>query len=880
MKFFSSISRILATFAMVCTFAFSCQEPEVSNVGDFDIKIKEVSADYVDVIITAPHKVDVAYMVTSEPMATTPAVLFKSGTGSTIVTVEPGQELRITENLVQDSDHYLYAAAMLDAKNYSKIIELQFKTESYNFTDLITVVDTYNDGFKVHITVPKETKEKGNVIRYGSTSQAFYNLMKYQKGGERGVDLNAIAANGDPYSMFVKNDSTIVVNDDNIIKLDENGDPVLDEQGQPKDIHDPIAPGEPTIFLAGECRWGSPDEYAAIMGFHLPETHSYSIPLYDHSKGWTGAFDKITFKTAEPASFDADFEIRIPDDEIEVIDAIVYFDKGENVTSYFYMIVDNATYNEIKQIYLDGNEDWYQWFLTSYIAFYEWGVMPLTETTFVHAGASFQGNYLVGGEDYHVLVTAFGDEDGMKQKFFHKQFKAKDKTKVAPVIEVTAVNTDDPYVASFNVKAPNKDLAGSYWGCNYSREFELMFNLKKTYEDILYGNYMFAVDEIAAINSDAGLTVSFPTLDGEVTRFAAYGCNDEYTFNQIDPAKEGKGWADYHAPMAAKKDPVTSTLFDELQGDWTATATIIAKEQADDGSIVSYNIPHSSKVTVSGSAPELPAALDNSVYALYSGKSKDEVDGMFEELGILTDQFTEYRLEGQNRLLCNGFIDFDYHKNPGRMTFRSPYDLFIAQDYSSVDVPMLMYDFGPKWFLEVCADGKVIVPFNSTYLPPMLNWPGYPFYVGGVGSGMAFYDATEEYPGFPVEISADRNTMTIKPIVVGSDTFYMNALGLSGTTGQMEIIATIISEIVLTRGWKETASSAAPAYEPAPSMVQAVTIDGSPVTELPQRRVFKSMTDFSEGPRMDCSAHETPNIVTMKMVEETTAKLLKKYNLE
>ena len=42
------------------------------------------------------------------------------------------------------------------------------------------------------------------------------------------------------------------------------------------------------------------------------------------------------------------------------------------------------------------------------------------------------------------------------------------------------------------------------------------------------------------------------------------------------------------------------------------------------------------------------------------------------------------------------------------MTFRSPYDLFVAKNYNSVDVPMLVYDFGPKWFLEVLEDGSVV----------------------------------------------------------------------------------------------------------------------------------------------------------------------------
>lgn len=861
---------------------------ENTTPKEFGLTLKTVSSDYVEIEVSAPGELAMAYKVTSGPQAMAAAVLFKENSGSTKVTVKDGQVLKITENIVQDATHYIYAAAKLDDKKFSSVIEIEFKTDPYVFEELVTVVDTYYDGYKVHITVPQETKDRGNVIRYGSTSLAWYNLLKNSKGGDA-VDLNAVAANGNPYGNYVKNDSTIVMNDMNVIALDSNGNPILDSDNQEIDIHDPIVPGEPTIFLAGECRWGTPDEYAAIMGFNLPERDSYSIPLFDWKTGeWTGAFQKKTFFSKEPALCEATVNIDIPEDEITVTDAMVYFTMEEGVEQYFYMILDNATYNQILSMYLDGHEEWFRWFLTSYIAFYEWGVYPLSEDGYTNAASSFV-EPLTGGNTYHVLATVFGDERGMTQNYVHKTFKAKDKTKYPPVIEVTAVETGDPYNATFNIKAPGKDVLGAYWACNYAREFELMFNAKYTYPDILKGNYTFSSEEMQKVNSDEGLTVSYPTLDGEVTRLAVYGCNDEYTFNNIDPNTVGAGWADYKAPMAESgKTQVTSPLFEALAGEWTATATIVAKEELEDGSTVSRNVQHSSKVVISASAPELPETLDESIYDLYKKNTKDDVDGMFEELKYLTDLFTEYRLEGQNRLLCNGFIDFDYYKDPGRMTYRSPYELFTATNYSSVDVPMIMYDFGPKWFLEVLADGRVIVPFNSMTMPPMHNWPGYPFYVGGVGGGYAFYDATDLVPGFPVEISSDMKTITIKPIVAvdtetgASSYYYMNAIGSNpqNASGELEIVATIISEIVLTKGWTEPETPAA-VRAAAPSKVKAVNMDGTPVKELPKARVYKSMSDFTKvAPRREYKLDETPNVVTMDMVNETSRMILEHFNVE
>ena len=860
--------------------------PGEEYVGDFALELKTVESDFVELIVTAPSKVDIAYVVDKEEMALSPAVLFATGKTAT---VSPGDVIKISDGIVQETSYNLYAVAKLDSKNYSKVVDVQFTTKGYEFTELVTVVETYLDGHKVHITVPKETKERGNVIRYGSTSLAWYNLLKNSKGGDA-VDVNAVVANGNPYGNYVKNDSTIITNDWNVVLLDENGEPVVDESGEQIDLHDPISPGEPTIFLAGECRWGSPDEFAAIMGFHLPERHSYTIPLFSWTSGWSGAFQKKEFFAKEPVLCDATVNVEIPEDEITVTDAMIYFDADEDVSRYFYMDLDNATYNQVLSTYLDGHEEWYQWFLTSYIAFWEWGVYPETEDTYINAAANFV-EPLTGGETYHVLVTVMGDNEGATQRFIHKTFTAKEKTKLPPVIEVTSVQNGDPYLATFNIKAPNKDVVGSYWACNYAREFEVMFNAKYTYADLLKGNYSFTSEELALINSDEGYTVSFPTLDGEVTRFAAYGCNEEYTFNNINPDVEGAGWADYKAPLAEKKAAVESHLYAALEGDWTATATIVAKEIIDDETVVSHNVKHSSKITISSTAPEVPSVMDESIYGLYPKNTREDVDGMFEELHFLTDQFTEYRLEGQNRMLCSGFVDFDYFHNPGRMDLRTPYDLFTAKDYTGLDIPQVMYDFGPKWFLEVLEDGSVIVPFNSTYLPPMHNWPMYAkydwdactYYVGGVGSGIGFYDATDDVKGFPVEISADMNTITIKPIVLSDgnqdQVFYMNAMGVNPQDPtSLDIVATVISEIVLTRGWTEPIQPAS-VPEAVPSKVKAVTMDGQAVTKAPVTRRYKSMTKLEVAPAHEYKYDETPNVVTMDMVEKTSTKILKHFNV-
>lgn len=885
--FFRVYAMIVAAIML-----FGCVRPVVPETPDevepgteFALEVKSVGPDYVELLVAAPSEVEIAYRLGRQPMALSPVVLFSTGVTTT---VSPGDVLKITRNVTEDTSYYLYAVAKLDVKNYSKVVSVEFTTAEYEFSDFITVVDTYYDGYKVHVTVPEETKARGHVIRASSMPLALYNLNVYAEG-QAAFDLKMIGSMGDPYSGHFFDDSTFVCGSTMNLEYDEDGKPIVSEDDMAYQAGEPIAPGEPTIFYAGECRYGTKEEFSQVMGYYQPERDSWSIPYFDRSTwSWLGAFDKKVFMTRQPDLCDCTVNVDIPEDEITVNDAMVYFDADEDVTRYFYMVLDDATYNQILSIYLDGHEDWYQWFLTSYMAFYEWGIYPETADTYVNAAANFV-EPLAGGEKYHVLVTVMGDEIGATQNFIHKTFTTKEKTKLPPVIEVKAVNTGDPYFATFNIKAPNKDVVGSYWACSYARDFEVMFNAKYTYQDILKGNYSFTSDELAMVNSDEGYTVSVPTLDGEVTRFAAYGFNDEYTFNYINDQVQGEGWADYTAPMAEKKTSVESPLFAALEGDWTASATLRAKEVLEDGSEVSRNIRHKSKVTISNSAPYVPEQMGDFIYDLYADNAMEDVDGMYEELHFLSDRFTEYRLEGQNRMLCTGFVDFDYYKNPGRMDFRSPYDLFIAEDYVCLDVPQTVYDFGPKWYLEVLEDGRVIVPFSSSYLPPMHNWPMYAkysweastYYVGGVGSGLGVYDATDNYPGFPVEVSEDMNTITVKPIVLdgGSERqeLYMNALGINPqdpTT--VEVVATVISDIVLTRGWTEQSESAAPACA-APSKVKAVTMDGKAVTKAPEVRRCKSMTRLEARPRPEYRYDETPNIVTMDMLQETSAKYLRRY---
>jgi hypothetical protein len=65
-------------------------------------------------------------------------------------------------------------------------------------------------------------------------------------------------------------------------------------------------------------------------------------------------------------------------------------------------------------------------------------------------------------------------------------------------------------------------------------------------------------------------------------------------------------------------------------------------------------------------------------------------------------------------------------------------------------------------------------------------------------------DDVSKWPNLPVEVSADKQTITIKPFEYEGDTYYPNAYSISSWDGSMSPYnTTIVSDVVLTKGWSE-----------------------------------------------------------------------------
>ena len=183
---------------------------------------------------------------------------------------------------------------------------------------------------------------------------------------------------------------------------------------------------------------------------------------------------------------------------------------------------------------------------------------------------------------------------------------------------------------------------------------------------------------------------------------------------------------------------------------------------------------------------EYPETLPSEVYDIYEewGINRDKTDELYEEFVTLAKDYNN-RTRGFNRLLCLGFnfADPAYMLN----VVQTPYDLFISDEFSSATVADMFYDFGPKWNLEIDSEGNVWLPINIEREFPMSTFyfgMDYTFYMLAVGEksymGSPVYNQNGELicdSKFPVEVSEDGNTLTIKPIIYN----YKDAAGNDAT---------------------------------------------------------------------------------------------------
>lgn len=831
----------------------------------FTVSLAEAGPTYADVNITAKNLFKAAYRVYKEPKENLrPAAVFANGTELTIPENGEGVVRITTVEMAPKTDYYVYFAAQdTETSYFTDVLEVAFTTTDYSFDEMLTVVETYYDGFKVHVTVPEEVKARKNALRYNITSMPMYYVMKYEYDN---FDFDMLLTNGGGNdAKFLTDNATLVFNNDNINET--YWDPFNNVYVEGLN-HYPICPGEPAIVFAGEFKYNDTDNIygwgagylewmydleGAIEGSAPPADRPDNGVLDladDDDNYWTGRFSRILFETKKPEKLDGKLNIKV--EETTPINALFTITPDKDIEQYAYAVIDHGLYLYLVDKYLFGHEEYLQWFMTSYFAQMDGIANQDRGNNEIQVFGGPIQTPLNSSSVYHIIATGVSGEYLEKQTYEHVTFETAPKTLAAPVITVTPVESDDPFYVKFNIKATSgKAWMGSY-ACNYERDWKTAINGGNTYADMVAQGWSFSSAEIAEINSAAGYTMAFPTVDGETTVLAVQCVNEENTANSL--ANDSPAIARATSPVQPYEVKNNSPLFASLPGDWTAKATVKVIAKDDSGQSFTTTIPYESKITIAYDL-DVPT-LTQDVISLYP--SEGAARAYYEQFKEQNQNFVEARMQYRNRLLCMGWIDYDPGYN--RLATYTPWDLFTSPEYSCIDVAQIFYEFGPKWYLDVDEKGNVTVPVDANFMAPFSQWQGYPYYLTAYSETTNAAFSSLGDAGFPVEVSADNNKITVKPVWLktskdnngyhrieevvaegtpGAEPYYPNAVGSKSGTTQIHNI--VLSDLVLTRGWNSK-SNAAAGMKPVKAEVKASDADGNPVET--EKVVVRSHTDF------------------------------------
>lgn len=464
---------------------------------------------------------------------------------------------------------------------------------------------------------------------------------------------------------------------------------------------------------------------------------------------YIGNVEVINFKTLSPDKLNADIKVEITD--VTAIDATITVIPDANVNEYQYLVIDDASYKDYILKYCNASD--LQWYLTSLACASWYGQRKESGNSTTNLSDWWELG--TPNTKYHILITGKGDEVGTSQCFKHVEFETSSKKRtMAPVIEVTPLPEESTHFsAAFNIKCISYDnpASGPVVSCVSLADYVHNWLYESDYSKVLSdAGTKFTADQLIQINSAQGYTMHIPVIDGMELRFGVKGENDEND-------SSGAVTVDYATPYY-KAEPVTSDYLstDILVGEWVMTATDI------DGK-----------------------SLETTVDIIRSlNEERDYQSGCPSEFIEQVEVFNQRRLADKNSLLIQGwFLDSKWGKN-GPYEYRSPYDLLMAQDYNATTYQQLFFAAGPKIFMEVKPDGKLVVISDAHRYMPVEAW-GTWLYLGGVSANrnavLGNYSAeTPSQIEFPVTISDNNETLTIEPADYNGTRYYLNVLRMQG----------------------------------------------------------------------------------------------------
>ncbi len=826
-----SIALIAAVFFAACSDDIN-EEPVVVDTL-FNITVESCGATDAYFAVETENITRFGYIINEaeNDVETSHELIF--ATGKVMKVTSPSMTFTIT-GLSPKTDYVVnFAAECKEGNNtafFGDVKKVKFTTGDTE--DYVTISNIGYDSFDVVIKVPESIQEKGNALKYGTTDYYIYNMYP-------GTDAQKINLHDEAYKTVIKRDTVLHIN--NTSRFVE-GNPTAY-------ICENIVPYQPTYFIIGEFGYvdednlGWEDEEGIYHdntdGFHVPGywTAQFNWDAYnsaggyapqspdwgkspyevqqltDESEFWTGFYRKYFFHLKQPEKLDGSFDVDLSD--LQCDGGLISVTPSENISFWLYTILDEATFDS-----LGGNSEdqaTFQAFVTTYYFAYNYYQDYGVGAGMFDASWPLMGD-ITPGEKYKMILIGMGmNEDGSdnvgKQCMYTYDIVFPEPKLDAPTIEVTAIERPEdqeavtPYQIWFNIKCPSKDAETARYLLNTKRAWDGIGSL--TVENMMetYGNYFYA-EEMEQINSDKGLDFVFNVNPGTTYGLACQVINCEST-----PSRTVYLESTSIDEIFGEK--VESPLYEELQGEWTMTVN--TRYTLYDRHTITYHTYEgikTSKVTI-GKSVEWPETLSEDIYSAFEASwlnsmTREELDQLYAELLAEYDNYYE-RMSKRNYIPCNGFDVYPVIDYLGYSSaiYLSPYDLFLngaLNKYEIYGATELFYDFGPKWQFEVHADGSLTVPFNANFMEPMCGVRSY--YMVGFNSqdeenNQSTMTGGDNYENghFPVEISEDKNTITIKPIEYEGSLYYPQCCSWSGVS--FEAQGLVISDIVLTRGWSE-----------------------------------------------------------------------------
>ena len=820
-----AFAAFIASFAIgACT--PDTPEPGPGAGTSVEVLVGEPTAATVEITVKTSGVKEFAYILDKDVVA---SAILAGGTKFEVKNTEGVSETKVNIQGLEPSTSYsvYFAFRLANNKIYDKVERVEFTTGNYG-DNVLTVVEQKLDGFAVHIQIPNEVKERKNALRYSTSSLPMYNyskkegsmeidMMLYNAGQftttdktvrydeEHNYELDEngnLVENGASYSdpkvpgepgVFLVGEYGYMDNpNEGMLLVDYEGDGTFDEvvsvfDNDGDDLYDNVEQ-----IITENSR------YSVIWSYPAGWQKGYYRPMYDFvawannqgkedydvEKYWNGYYEKLYVETLQPETLQGNVDIKVTNKT--PVDATITFTADEDVMFYNIFICTESEYETQVMPLLDNNEEHLRWFVGSYFAMMSFGTQvsadPVSTVHLNHAEWAdgwFSDTKGMAGQDIRVMVTGMGDQEGKTQCFNSIKFTLPEITLPKPDVVITPVDTKDPYSFAFNIKNPNwatNPITEAYFACNYVREFDQILK-QYSYTELLksMGNPLHNNQEaIQAINSDAGFNFVMSSRENATSRLALLVYNWEGSSNNPDAAGS-TAVAETTTIKANYPARSESELFTTLLGEWEATAPMkqwVAATETTEGywkNVGNYTSP----VTIAAGV-EYPEDLSSEVYDLYKewGIDRDKTDALYDDFKKKARDYNN-RTRGFNRLLCLGYNFADPAYNMG--VVQTPYDLFVSSEFSVATVDDMFYDFGPKWNFEIDEEGNVTLPINIEREYPLSAFYygiDYTFYMLAIGDssymGGPVYDNTGKMvldSRFPVEVSEDGNTITIKPII-------------------------------------------------------------------------------------------------------------------